>query len=125
MTYRARNAARRAHRPPRWLLEERRPKRPLTFASATAILKKHYLKDDPRLDWRIAYYGYRASAFFRMIGAEPSKPGGPRGALQALRVPVTMTSLADFEAALYWHQRKLGPDPADYVIARHVARPYR
>lgn len=109
MTYRARNAARRARRP---------VKTPLTFARASDILKKYYPADTPVLEWRMAYYGFRS--FF----GEHVPGKRTRGALEALRVPVTLTSLADFEAALYWHKRKLGPDPGKYVKARHAARPY-
>lgn len=109
MTYRARNAARRARRP---------VKTPLTFASATAILKKHYPADNPVLAWRMAYYGFLSLFGERVAGKRT------RGALASLGVPVTLTSLADFEAALYWYKRKLGPDPGKYVKARHAARPY-
>lgn len=119
MTYRAKQAARMRRRVPRWLRAEWRRRNPFTLASAQAILKQRY-GDSPTLWWRVAYYGF-APTFFH--GRTPGK--GAAGALDACRVPVTLTSLADFEAALYWYHRKLGPDPGDYVVARHAREPYR
>lgn len=40
-------------------------------------------------------------------------------------IPDTMTSRADFAAAKYWHDRKQGPPPEEYVVRRHSVRPYQ
>jgi hypothetical protein len=38
--------------------------------------------------------------------------------------PDNLTARADFAAAAYWHERKLGPTPEEYVRQRHAKRPY-
>lgn len=85
------------------------------FQMASAILKDRFSGDDIPLSLYSRFMFFLGDTSEGYITEALKHHGIP---------PRNLTARADFAAAAYWHDRKLGPPPEKYVAKRHAARPY-